>query len=220
MPAGATCTGGANGDACLVRCRNAAAAGPFGGCVAGLFISMIIKTTVKFSPLFVVTNTGSSSGNATATTDAASSEDTVSVDDSIGAATVSATDATGQCYFLFIKGVKVSNSIIATSASDISSTETGVAAAAGTGEIAGASSSTSTAGQVKGAGSVGQVGGAVANSVRTKAAKNIQRSTEENEEDEENGDISIHDAELALAADFEKRLVRVRRSRIIGMRSI
>ncbi|PAV22955.1 putative gEgh 16 [Pyrrhoderma noxium] len=183
MPAGATCTGGANGDACLVRCRNAAAAGPFGGCVA-------------------VTNTGSSSGNATATTDAASSEDTVSVDDSIGAATVSATDAT------------------ATSASDISSTETGVAAAAGTGEIAGASSSTSTAGQVKGAGSVGQVGGAVANSVRTKAAKNLQRSTEENEEDEENGDISIHDAELALAADFEKRLVRVRRSRIVGKRSI
>ncbi|KDQ32516.1 hypothetical protein PLEOSDRAFT_1031192 [Pleurotus ostreatus PC15] len=35
MPAGMTCTGGPNGDACLVRCRNAATAGPFGGCVAG-----------------------------------------------------------------------------------------------------------------------------------------------------------------------------------------
>ncbi|KAF9494224.1 hypothetical protein BDN71DRAFT_1393557 [Pleurotus eryngii] len=35
MPAGMTCTGGPNGDACLVRCRNAARAGPFGGCVAG-----------------------------------------------------------------------------------------------------------------------------------------------------------------------------------------
>ncbi|QRV75502.1 hypothetical protein RhiJN_03517 [Ceratobasidium sp. AG-Ba] len=34
MPAGASCTGGPNGDACLVRCRNAARAGPFGGCVA------------------------------------------------------------------------------------------------------------------------------------------------------------------------------------------
>lgn len=34
MPAGMTCTGGPNGDACLVRCRNAATAGPFGGCVA------------------------------------------------------------------------------------------------------------------------------------------------------------------------------------------
>ncbi|QRV90190.1 hypothetical protein RhiJN_18208 [Ceratobasidium sp. AG-Ba] len=34
MPAGAACTGGPNGDACLVRCRNAARAGPFGGCVA------------------------------------------------------------------------------------------------------------------------------------------------------------------------------------------
>uniref|UniRef100_A0A0S1MJ21 Secreted protein n=1 Tax=Phakopsora pachyrhizi TaxID=170000 RepID=A0A0S1MJ21_PHAPC len=34
MPAGATCTGGADGQTCLVRCRNAANAGPFGGCVA------------------------------------------------------------------------------------------------------------------------------------------------------------------------------------------
>lgn len=29
---GAACTGGPNGDACIVRCRNAARAGPFGGC--------------------------------------------------------------------------------------------------------------------------------------------------------------------------------------------
>jgi hypothetical protein len=29
---GTTCTGGPNGDACIVRCRNAARAGPFGGC--------------------------------------------------------------------------------------------------------------------------------------------------------------------------------------------
>ncbi|EJD50796.1 hypothetical protein AURDEDRAFT_111958 [Auricularia subglabra TFB-10046 SS5] len=34
MPAGVACTGGPNGDACIVRCRNSAAAGPFGGCVA------------------------------------------------------------------------------------------------------------------------------------------------------------------------------------------
>ncbi|KAG9126578.1 hypothetical protein FRC07_002918 [Ceratobasidium sp. 392] len=34
MPAGASCSGGPNGDACLVRCRNAARAGPFGGCTA------------------------------------------------------------------------------------------------------------------------------------------------------------------------------------------
>lgn len=31
---GSTCTGGPNGDACIVRCRNAARAGPFGGCAA------------------------------------------------------------------------------------------------------------------------------------------------------------------------------------------
>ncbi|CAE6447832.1 unnamed protein product [Rhizoctonia solani] len=34
IPADMTCTGGPDGDACIVRCRNAAAAGPFGGCVA------------------------------------------------------------------------------------------------------------------------------------------------------------------------------------------
>ncbi|KAJ8453549.1 hypothetical protein ONZ45_g19673 [Pleurotus djamor] len=34
MPAGMACTGGPNGDACLVRCRNSAIAGPFGSCVA------------------------------------------------------------------------------------------------------------------------------------------------------------------------------------------
>ncbi|KAJ1303811.1 hypothetical protein OPQ81_008233 [Rhizoctonia solani] len=33
MPAGMTCTGGPNGDAYIVRCSNAARAGPFGGCV-------------------------------------------------------------------------------------------------------------------------------------------------------------------------------------------
>ncbi|KAL5514808.1 hypothetical protein ACEPAG_2124 [Sanghuangporus baumii] len=34
MPAGMQCTGGPNGDACIVRCRNKAIAGPFGSCVA------------------------------------------------------------------------------------------------------------------------------------------------------------------------------------------
>ncbi|CAE6467326.1 unnamed protein product [Rhizoctonia solani] len=35
MPAGTACTGGPNGDACIIRCRNAARAGPFGACAAG-----------------------------------------------------------------------------------------------------------------------------------------------------------------------------------------
>jgi len=34
MPAGAVCSGGSDGQTCLVRCRNSANAGPFGGCVA------------------------------------------------------------------------------------------------------------------------------------------------------------------------------------------
>ncbi|KAF7339618.1 GEgh 16 [Mycena sanguinolenta] len=34
IPAGMTCAGGPNGDACIMRCRNPALAGPFGSCVA------------------------------------------------------------------------------------------------------------------------------------------------------------------------------------------
>ncbi|KAJ7783600.1 hypothetical protein DFH07DRAFT_864567 [Mycena maculata] len=34
MPAGVACTAGPNGDACIMRCRNPALAGPFGSCVA------------------------------------------------------------------------------------------------------------------------------------------------------------------------------------------
>ncbi|KLO06367.1 hypothetical protein SCHPADRAFT_692586 [Schizopora paradoxa] len=34
LPAGTNCTGGPDGNACLIRCRNSAIAGPFGGCVA------------------------------------------------------------------------------------------------------------------------------------------------------------------------------------------
>ncbi|KAJ6596152.1 hypothetical protein DFH09DRAFT_1357322 [Mycena vulgaris] len=34
MPAGMACTAGPNGDACIMRCRNPAGAGPFGSCVA------------------------------------------------------------------------------------------------------------------------------------------------------------------------------------------
>jgi len=55
IPVGTTCTGGPNGDACLVQCKNQALAGPFGGCVA-------------------ITNAGSNStaagGNSTAATSA------------------------------------------------------------------------------------------------------------------------------------------------------
>lgn len=34
VPAGMpACTGGSNGATCIIRCRNSALAGPFGGCV-------------------------------------------------------------------------------------------------------------------------------------------------------------------------------------------
>ncbi|KLO17923.1 hypothetical protein SCHPADRAFT_820613 [Schizopora paradoxa] len=37
LPPGTSCTGGASGNACLVRCTNSAQAGPFGGCAASEF---------------------------------------------------------------------------------------------------------------------------------------------------------------------------------------
>ncbi|KAJ7275214.1 hypothetical protein B0H12DRAFT_245881 [Mycena haematopus] len=64
MPAGITCAGGPNGDACIMRCRNPALAGPFGSCVA-----------VAQSGAAAASNTTAAAGTAavagTAATDAA-----------------------------------------------------------------------------------------------------------------------------------------------------
>ncbi|CAE6525781.1 unnamed protein product, partial [Rhizoctonia solani] len=50
MPAGTTCTGGPNGDACVVRCRNAARAGPFGGCAAVTNAAPAAKASTEKAP--------------------------------------------------------------------------------------------------------------------------------------------------------------------------
>lgn len=77
MPAGMACTAGPNGDACIMRCRNPALAGPFGSCVA-------------------VANGGGAAGNVTAAaTDSTSAPATAPVAAAPTAGAAAAGAATG-----------------------------------------------------------------------------------------------------------------------------
>jgi len=72
MPAGTACTGGADGNACLVRCTNSALAGPFGGCAA---VSTSNSTaTASTASASVVSTNATSATSATATASATSAE--------------------------------------------------------------------------------------------------------------------------------------------------
>jgi len=83
LPAGMACTAGPNGDACLLRCRNPALAGPFGSCVA-----------VSNGSGNSTTTTAASSG-AVAAVAAAPAATTAATDAATTAATDAATGATG-----------------------------------------------------------------------------------------------------------------------------
>jgi len=83
MPAGTTCTGGPDGNACLVRCRNSAIAGPFGGCAA---------VTTSDSSSSNSTSDLSSSNNSTS--DLSSSNSTASDSSDAAASTDDSSDAT------------------------------------------------------------------------------------------------------------------------------
>ncbi|KAJ7736450.1 hypothetical protein B0H16DRAFT_1664834 [Mycena metata] len=62
LPAGMACTAGPNGNACLLRCRNPANAGPFGSCVA-----VVQDAPVHFIlHLLTVLSAATVAGNATA----------------------------------------------------------------------------------------------------------------------------------------------------------
>ncbi|KAF7375951.1 GEgh 16 [Mycena sanguinolenta] len=77
IPAGMTCTGGPNGDACIMRCRNPALAGPFGSCVA-------------------VAQSGAATGNTTAATGGTASTPAETTDTTTaGTAATDATTGTG-----------------------------------------------------------------------------------------------------------------------------
>ncbi|KZV86997.1 hypothetical protein EXIGLDRAFT_752515 [Exidia glandulosa HHB12029] len=74
MPAGATCTGGPDGNACIVRCRNKAIAGPFGGCVA-----VTTGDSAAASGNSTASTTAAETASATAT--AADSTETAAADE-------------------------------------------------------------------------------------------------------------------------------------------
>ncbi|KAL5510900.1 hypothetical protein ACEPAG_4657 [Sanghuangporus baumii] len=212
MPAGATCTGGSNGDACLVRCRNSAAAGPFGGCVA-------------------VTNAGSANASSAAAgaTDATASVDaadatatdaaaaTVDASSDVNTADIAATAATDS--------VAAVSTSAATSGAETGSTESSVNDANGADDendeddeddedAVGENGNTDASGE----------NGVSTNSntanVNSKASKaGFARATDA--EDEDDDDRSIHDAEVALAGDLDRRFAeRVSRSRIVGSRAL
>ncbi|KAL5493027.1 hypothetical protein ACEPAI_4475 [Sanghuangporus weigelae] len=234
MPAGATCTGGPNGDACIVRCRNSAAAGPFGGCVA-------------------VTNAGSANASSAA---AGATDVTASVD----AADVTATDAAAAS--VDASSIVNTADIAATAATDsVAAVST---SAATSGAVTGSTgSSVNSASGTNGEDAVGQNGGfdtngasavgangadginganavvgASANgasrvsansnaaNVNSKASKaGFARATDleddEDQDEDEDDEPSIHDAEIALAADLDRRHAeRVSRSRIMGRRAL
>ncbi|KAL5536238.1 hypothetical protein ACEPAF_59 [Sanghuangporus sanghuang] len=229
MPAGATCTGGPNGDACLVRCRNSAAAGPFGGCVA-------------------VTNAGSDNATAAAAgaTDATAAAATT---DATAAAAAAATDVTAtDAAAATVDASSIVNTadIAATAATDSVAAVSTSAAAAGT--VTGSTgSSVNGANGANGEDAVGENGGidtngasavgangangagvnsntANVNSNASKAgfarASDAEDDEDEDEDEDADDDRSIHDAEVALAADLDRRFAeRVSRSRIVGRRA-
>ncbi|KAJ7766045.1 hypothetical protein B0H16DRAFT_1453941 [Mycena metata] len=84
LPAGMACTAGPNGDACLLRCRNPAGAGPFGSCVA------------VAAGNATATAAGTVAGNATAETGATGATNgTAATGATAGTDAAGATEATG-----------------------------------------------------------------------------------------------------------------------------
>jgi len=87
MPAGMACTAGPNGDACIMRCRNPALAGPFGSCVA---VSNGSGNTTAAAAATAAATAADTTGNATA--DATTGNATAAAD-TTGNATVAAAPA-------------------------------------------------------------------------------------------------------------------------------
>ncbi|KAJ7021206.1 hypothetical protein C8F04DRAFT_1141664 [Mycena alexandri] len=91
LPAGMACTAGPNGDACLLRCRNPANAGPFGSCVA------VAQDGAAAAGNATAAAAGTVAGNATAGAPATgATEGTAATGATAGTnATGAATEATG-----------------------------------------------------------------------------------------------------------------------------
>ncbi|KAF7439734.1 hypothetical protein PC9H_000070 [Pleurotus ostreatus] len=204
MPAGMTCTGGPTGDACIVRCRNVAIAGPFGGCVAVTNANGGNATAAAAGTAAGVAGTGVVAGTAAGT--AASGVAGTGVGAGApGAAGTAATGVAGTAAATGAAGASIANANGAAAAAKVGAGGTGIGA--GVGSVVG--SLLSKAGDA--AGPLADVAGlaGIARAL-TKSQKQQQVS-----DVEDINDISIEEAEAALAKDLDRRQ-RVRRSRIVG----
>ncbi|KAJ8522091.1 hypothetical protein ONZ45_g1305 [Pleurotus djamor] len=200
MPAGMTCTGGPNGDACLVRCRNAARAGPFGGCVA---------VTTANSGNAAAAAAANANANAAAAANANATAAGAANANAAGAATGAAT-GTANAAGTAVAGTTAAANTVAGNVVAPAPVAAPVVAQAAAPVVASVAAPVAQTAPVAVA--------AVANTATGVAAQSgIVARTIKVDADEP----SIEEAELALAQDLDRRVVeRVRRSRIIGHRAL
>ncbi|KAF7351991.1 GEgh 16 [Mycena venus] len=130
IPVGMACTAGPNGDACILRCRNPARAGPFGSCVA-------------------VAMDGAAAGNATTTADTVAGNataGTAATDATAGAAATGATAGTAATSATQASGAST-GATAGTSDTEATSATTGTATTGVKGGLAGLLSSLGGAGK-------------------------------------------------------------------------
>ncbi|KAL5513807.1 hypothetical protein ACEPAH_4208 [Sanghuangporus vaninii] len=218
MPAGATCTGGPNGDACLVRCRNSAAAGPFGGCVAVTNAGSDNATAAAAGATDATAAAAATATDVTATDAAAATVDASSAVDTADIAATAATDS--------VAAVSTSAAAAGAVTGSTGSSVSGANGANGedaVGENGGIDTNGASAVGANGANGVGansNTANVNTNASKAGFARASDAEDDEDEDEDADDDRSIHDAEVALAADLERRFAeRVSRSRIVGRRA-
>ncbi|KAG9224380.1 hypothetical protein CCMSSC00406_0007846 [Pleurotus cornucopiae] len=244
MPAGMACTGGPNGDACLVRCRNAARAGPFGGCVA---VTTANSGNAAANATANAAAAANANANANANVAAAANASAAAVAtpavavDAAAAANAAANAAAGAATATpavaanagaaangSAIGIAVNSPAVAANAGAAANAAAGVAVTtpAVTNTLAvpvaaaPVDNTAATTGTVAPAVVVRAIGEEAIPDISIEEAELALAEDLERREGEEVEDISIEDAELALAEDLERRAERVSRSRIIGHRTI
>ncbi|KAF4569354.1 hypothetical protein EYR36_009144 [Pleurotus pulmonarius] len=246
MPAGMACTGGPNGDACLVRCRNAARAGPFGGCVAVTTANSGNAAAAAAAAANATAN-AAAAANANANAAAAANASAAAVAtpavavDAAAAANAAANAAAGAAT---ATPAVAANAGAAANGSAIGIAVNSPAVAANAGAAANAAAgaavttpavtntlavpvaaapvdnTAATTGTVAPAVVVRAIGEEAIPDISIEEAELALAEDLERREGEEVDDVSIEDAERALAEDLERRAERVSRSRIIGHRTI
>ncbi|KAL4268735.1 GEgh 16 protein [Pleurotus pulmonarius] len=249
MPAGMACTGGPNGDACLVRCRNAARAGPFGGCVAVTTANSGNAAAAAAAAAANATANAAAAANANANANAAAAANANAAAVATPAVAVDAAAAANAAANAAAGAATATPAVAANAGAAANGSAIGIAvnspavaanAGAAANAAAGAAVTTpavtntlavpvaaapvdntaATTGTVAPAVVVRAIGEEAIPDISIEEAELALAEDLERREGEEVDDVSIEDAERALAEDLERRAERVSRSRIIGHRTI